>query len=198
MVISTSMPLLSLAEYHDDVTATADQTSLRQAAKENLVEKPAHRLLLEQDAAADEDEEGSTYIVDLLIMGLDESALTESDALNAFGEIFMNDYNEIDDGYMTITSVSVEVVGQAERRGNRRNLRRSFSRLSMRLRASGPNPNAKNRPLIRNNTKCSRCKQRDLSTADDSVFLLLENYSSDLLERFPDIKFMEVLPERPE
>ena len=38
-------------------------------------------------------------------------------------------------------------------------------------------------------------EQRDLSTDGDSVFLFLENYSSDLLERFPDIKFMEVLPE---
>ena len=162
-------------------------------------------LLLEQDAAdADEDEEGSTYIVDLLIMGLDESALTESD-VNAFGEIFMNDYNEIDDGYMTITSASVEVVGQApKRRGKTRNLRLRgrYSRMRMRARASGKNVGAR-RPLFRSNVNRREVRdrmmteQRDLS-ADDSVFQLLENYSSDLLERYPDIKFMEVLPELPE
>ena len=37
-------------------------------------------------------------------------------------------------------------------------------------------------------------EQRDLST-DDSAFIFLENYSSDLLERFPAMKFMEILPE---
>lgn len=186
------MPPLSLAENYDH------DTDLSLEAKKNPDEKPP-LVLLDQDA-----DEEVTHIVDVLMIG-HESTFTESE-LNTIGEMFMNDYNEIYDGSnVTITSVIVEVKDDKQVEGRDNNNRRNnyFVRgrsrrsmlLSMRtrwIRAADTEKRAKDRGNFRSQMN-PEGGGRDLSSDDAALFL--ENFSFDLLECFPDIKFMEIFPE---